>query len=68
MSTAWLNDRFLPLADAHVSVLDRGFLFGDGVYEWPVDLTTDEEWADIQMEVTKNIESLSIQGPTCRRH
>lgn len=33
MSTAWLNGRFLPLADAHVSVLDRGFLFGDGIYE-----------------------------------
>jgi len=33
VSTAWLNGRFLPLADAHVSVLDRGFLFGDGIYE-----------------------------------
>lgn len=33
MSTAWLNGRFLPLSDAHVSVLDRGFLFGDGIYE-----------------------------------
>jgi D-alanine transaminase len=28
-----LNGRMLPLADAKVSVLDRGFLFGDGVYE-----------------------------------
>lgn len=33
MSTAWLNGVFLPLEDARVSVLDRGFLFGDGVYE-----------------------------------
>ncbi len=33
MPTAWLNGVFLPLEDAHVSVLDRGFLFGDGVYE-----------------------------------
>jgi len=32
-STAWLNGRFLPLAEAQVPVLDRGFLFGDGVYE-----------------------------------
>ena len=30
---AWLNGRFLPLAEARVSVLDRGFTFGDGVYE-----------------------------------
>jgi D-alanine transaminase len=29
----YLNGRFLPLAEAKVSVLDRGFLFGDGVYE-----------------------------------
>ena len=33
MSTAWLNGRFLPLDEAQVPVLDRGFLFGDGVYE-----------------------------------
>jgi len=29
----YLNGRFLPLEEAHVSPLDRGFLFGDGVYE-----------------------------------
>jgi D-alanine transaminase len=29
----YLNGEFLPLADARISVLDRGFLFGDGVYE-----------------------------------
>ncbi|MCG8323919.1 MAG: D-amino acid aminotransferase [Thiotrichales bacterium] len=33
MSIAYLNGEFLPLADAKVSVLDRGFLFADGVYE-----------------------------------
>jgi D-alanine transaminase len=30
---AFVNGRFLPLADAVVSVEDRGFQFGDGVYE-----------------------------------
>jgi len=29
----YLNGTFLPLADAKVSVLDRGFIYGDGVYE-----------------------------------
>lgn len=29
----YLNGSFLPLAEAGVSPLDRGFLFGDGVYE-----------------------------------
>lgn len=29
----WLGDGLCPLAEARVHVLDRGFLFGDGVYE-----------------------------------
>lgn len=31
--TVYLNGEYLPLAEARVPVLDRGFLFGDGVYE-----------------------------------
>ncbi|MCX7088211.1 MAG: D-amino acid aminotransferase [Methylococcales bacterium] len=31
--TVYLNGVYLPLQDAKISVLDRGFLFGDGVYE-----------------------------------
>lgn len=30
---AYLNGEIIPLAEARISVLDRGFLFGDGVYE-----------------------------------
>ncbi len=30
---AWLNGRFMPLRKAKVPVMERGFLFGDGVYE-----------------------------------
>ena len=33
MSTAYLNGEFRPLSEMQVSVMDRGFLFGDGVYE-----------------------------------
>lgn len=29
----WLNGRFLPIEEASIPVLDRGFIFGDGVYE-----------------------------------
>jgi D-alanine transaminase len=29
----YLNGEYLPLSAAKISVLDRGFLFGDGVYE-----------------------------------
>ncbi len=36
--TCYLNGTWQPLADAKISVLDRGFIFGDGVYEViPVD-------------------------------
>lgn len=29
----YLNGKFLPISQAQVSVLDRGFIYGDGVYE-----------------------------------
>ena len=32
-SVVFLNGRFLPIDEAKVPVLDRGFIFGDGVYE-----------------------------------
>lgn len=33
MTTAYLNGEFLPLDEARISPMDRGFLFGDGIYE-----------------------------------
>ncbi|MCC2615367.1 aminotransferase class IV [Aestuariibacter halophilus] len=33
MTDVYLNGTFLPLCEAHLSPLDRGFLFGDGAYE-----------------------------------
>ncbi len=32
-SICFLNGQWTPLADAKISVLDRGFIFGDGIYE-----------------------------------
>lgn len=31
--TAYVNGAYLPLEEARISILDRGFLFADGVYE-----------------------------------
>jgi D-alanine transaminase len=31
--TVYVNGEFLPIEQAKISVLDRGFIFGDGVYE-----------------------------------
>ena len=30
MTTVFLNGQFMPIAEAKVPVMDRGFLFGDG--------------------------------------
>ncbi|WNC70338.1 aminotransferase class IV [Thalassotalea nanhaiensis] len=33
MSIVFLNDSFMPMDQAKISPMDRGFLFGDGIYE-----------------------------------
>jgi D-alanine transaminase len=33
MSIAYLDGNYLPLEEARISPMDRGFLFGDGIYE-----------------------------------
>ena len=33
VSLSYLNGEYLPLNEARVSVMDRGFIFGDGIYE-----------------------------------
>ncbi|PHS16811.1 MAG: D-alanine aminotransferase [Kangiella sp.] len=34
MSIIYLNGEFMPIENAKISPLDRGFLFGDGIYEF----------------------------------
>ena len=33
MSIVYLNGDYMPMAEAKISPMDRGFLFGDGIYE-----------------------------------
>ena len=33
MSTVYLNGDYMPMDEARISPMDRGFLFGDGIYE-----------------------------------
>ncbi len=63
----YLNGRYLPLNQAQVSVLDRGFIFGDGIYEVvPVYgrrlFRFDEHLARLQRSLTK----LRITNPLDR--
>ncbi len=60
----YLNGEYTPLCDAKVSVLDRGFIFGDGIYDVvPVYagrlFRFDEHLARLNRSLTK----LRIKGP-----
>ncbi|MFT5397769.1 MAG: D-alanine transaminase, partial [Gammaproteobacteria bacterium] len=33
MTIAYLNGEYMPLEETRISPMDRGFLFGDGIYE-----------------------------------
>ena len=41
-SLCYLNSEYLPLASARIPVLDRGFIFGDGIYEVRSNLSGDK--------------------------
>jgi D-alanine transaminase len=63
----YLNGEYLPLSQAKVSVLDRGFLFGDGIYDvTPVYggrlFRFDEHMARLQRGLTK----IRIDNPHTR--
>jgi D-alanine transaminase len=67
MTLCYLNGEFLPLAEARVSPMDRGFLFGDGVYEViPVysrrPFRLDEHLGRLQ----NSLEAIRIDNPLAR--
>jgi D-alanine transaminase len=59
MSICFLNDKFLDIKDAKISPLDRGFLFGDAIYE--VIIAINKKPFELDAHITrlkKNISSL----------
>jgi D-alanine transaminase len=63
----FLNGEFVALEDAKVSVLDRGFIFGDGVYEVVpvysrVPFRLDEHLARLE----RSLEAVQIRNPHAR--
>jgi D-alanine transaminase len=63
-SVAFLNGQWTPLGNAHVSVLDRGFLLGDGVYEVvPVYARQPFRWASHYARLCRSLEKLEISCP-----
>jgi D-alanine transaminase len=67
MSTVYLNGKFMPIEEARVPVLDRGFIFGDGVYELVpvysrVPFRLDEHLARLE----RSLEAARIRNPHSR--
>ncbi len=60
----WLNGEFVPLAEARVPVLDRGFIFGDGVYEVvPVYGRVPFRWPQHHARLVRSLGRLRIDDP-----
>jgi len=63
----FLNGKFMPIEEAKVPVLDRGFIFGDGVYELVpvysrVPFRLDEHLARLE----RSLEAVRIRNPYTR--
>lgn len=64
MSTVYLNGQFMPLEDARVPVLDRGFIFGDGVYEViPVYSGRPFRLAEHLQRLQHSLDGIRLQNP-----
>lgn len=61
---AYVNGAYVPLAHAHVSVQDRGFQFGDAIYEvWPVRAGLVHDAEGHMARLTRSLAELRIAPP-----
>jgi D-alanine transaminase len=61
---AYVNGEFLPLGEARISVLDRGFLFADGVYEVAAVLDGRlVDWASHHARFERSLAELRLPHP-----
>lgn len=61
----FLNGQYVPVGEARISALDRGFIFGDGVYEvWRVVRGRLFEAARHQARLERGLRELRITPPT----
>ena len=63
----FLNGEFLPLSQAKIPVLDRGFIFGDSVYEViPVYRRKPFRIADHLQRLQRSLSAIQIGRASCR--
>jgi len=64
LPVCYLNGAYLPLADARVSPLDRGFLYADGVYEvMPVYGGRPFRFAAHQQRLARSLAGIAMEDP-----
>lgn len=64
MQRVYLNGQFVPLDEAKVSVMDRGFLFADGVYEVvPVYSRRPFRLAEHLARLGRSLEAIRLANP-----
>lgn len=62
--TIYLNGAYMPIEEAKVSVLDRGFIFGDGVYEViPVYSRRAFRLAEHLKRLQHSLDGIKLQNP-----
>ena len=60
----YLNGQFMPLEEARIPVLDRGFIFGDGIYEVvPVYAGRPFRWPQHLRRLTRSLAAIRIDNP-----
>jgi D-alanine transaminase len=63
-SICFLNGEWGPLSEARIPVLDRGFIFGDGIYEVvPIYAGKPFRWAQHLTRLKRSLGKLSIRNP-----
>jgi len=67
LAVCFLNDEFLPLHEARISPLDRGFLYSDGAYEvTPVYGGRPFRFAEHHARLTRSLEAIRMEDPLSR--
>ena len=56
LETVFLNGEFLPKDEAKVSAFDRGFIFGDGIYE--VVPVINSKMVDVNLSKQQDVKSI----------
>ncbi len=60
----YLNGEFLPLSEARIPVLDRGFIFGDGIYEVvPVYAGRPFRFTQHLQRLARSLQAIGIDNP-----